>query len=153
MIDKIKIVYMVICVVYYVFAIVFTFTAKKKMLKKSMVILTVVMTMLLIGYTVCYFCIDTGGKEIGYFADYFDMFGTGFPAILVPLALFIWKNSMLNVKDGMNNFSSEQKEKIAMLVGYETMLKEKMITQEEYDQKKREIFGDDEKKESDVADA
>lgn len=59
---------------------------------------------------------------------------------------------MLIVKNAINE-NPQQKEKIALLIGYEKLKKKGIITKEEYEQKENELFGDDDLKADGVADA
>lgn len=56
---------------------------------------------------------------------------------------------MLIVKNAINE-NPQQKEKIALLIGYEKLKKKGIITKEEYEQKENELFGDDDLKADDV---
>ena len=58
---------------------------------------------------------------------------------------------MLIVKNAINE-NPQQKEKIALLIGYEKLKKKGIITKEEYEQKENELFGDDDLKADGVAD-
>lgn len=73
-------------------------------------------------------------------------------SITIPPCLFCIKNAMLIVKNAINE-NPQQKEKIALLIGYEKLKKKGIITKEEYEQKENELFGDDDLKADGVADA
>ncbi|MGN0783434.1 MAG: hypothetical protein ACI4M0_03715 [Christensenellales bacterium] len=143
------IVYAVICLAYLIFGVVFSFVTKKKISKKLMVILTGIMLVLFVVYTVYFWCSNTGEELIERIQDYFLILVTAVTGIW-PLVFFICKNLRLSSKEILREADPDIDEKLKTLKEYKKMLRKKLITKEEYEQKENELFGDDDLKADDV---
>lgn len=142
--------YLVACLIYFVVSIVIFIVGKNAISKKFIVISTVVSTLVFVAVSICFWTIDAKAQvdpiRVYLLILVFGMvFGIAFPT-----CSFCVKNAMLLVKNALKD-NPQQKEKIATLVGYGRMKKNGLITKEEYEQKERELFGDDDLITDDVA--
>lgn len=136
------IVYAVICLAYLIFGVVFSFVTKNKISKKLMAVLTGIMLVLFVGYTVYFWCGNTGEELTERIRDYCLILAAGATGIW-PLVFFIGKNTRLSLNEILREADPDIDEKLKTLKEYKRMLKKKLITKQEYDRKENELFGDD----------
>lgn len=142
MISLVTIAYWIICGVYFVASIVFALVSNKKIPKKMIIILSIIMTLLFVAFSIYFWTVDAKGEQNAlrlYLVTCFVGLVTG---VAVPVGAFVVKNASLLVKDTVQQIDSQERDKLALLMGYEKMLKQKVITQEEYDQKEKELFNE-----------
>ena len=142
MISLVTIAYWIICGVYFVASIVFALVSNKKIPKKMIIILSIIMTLLFVAFSIYFWTVDAKGEQNAlrlYLGSCFVGLVTG---VAVPVGAFVVKNASLLVKDTVQQIDSQERDKLALLMGYEKMLKQKVITQEEYDQKEKELFNE-----------
>lgn len=139
------------CSLLYLFCRKFSYclSGKKHIPKKFIVISTVVSSLLFVAFSI-YFWTAGAKTEVQTAVMYCSALSVGvLLSITIPPCLFCVKNAMLIVKNAINE-NPQQKEKIALLIGYEKLKKKGIITKEEYEQKENELFGDDDLKADDV---
>ena len=138
--SPVTIAYWIICGVYFVASIIFALVSNKKILKKMIVILSIIMTLLFVAFSIYFWTV--GAKVVQNALKLY--LGTCFVGLVAGVALpagaFVAKNASLLVKDTVRQIDSKERDKLALLMGYEKMLKQKVITKEEYAQKEKELF-------------
>ena len=106
------------------------------------IILSIIMTLLFVAFSIYFWTVDAKGEQNAlrlYLVTCFIGLVTG---VAFPVGAFVVKNASLLVKDTVQQIDSQERDKLALLMGYEKMLKQKVITQEEYDQKEKELFNE-----------
>ncbi len=147
--SPITIAYLVACCIYFAVSLVIVLVGKNHIPKKFIVISTVVSSLLFVAFSI-YFWTAGAKTEVQTPVMYCSALSVGvLLSITIPPCLFCVKNAMLIVKNAINE-NPQQKEKIALLIGYEKLKKKGIITKEEYEQKENELFGDDDLKADDV---
>lgn len=142
MISLVTIAYWIICGVYFVASIVFALVSNKKIPKKMIIILSIIMTLLFVAFSIYFWTVDAKGEQ-NALRLYLGMCFIGLVAgVAFPACAFVVKNASLLVKATVQQVDSQERDKLALLIGYEKMLKQKVITQEEYDQKEKELFNE-----------
>ena len=133
-------VYSVICGVYFVASLIFLLAAKKKIPNKIIIILTAFMTILLISFTF-YFWLGKAKlmeNAVNVFL-YKIVFGV-IVGVAGPIINFMSKNIKLLTRESLEKMDTKEKDKLALQIGYETMLKKRLITKEEYEKKEQELL-------------
>ena len=143
--SPVTIAYLVACCIYFAVSLVIVLVGKNHIPKKFIVISTVVSSLLFVAFSI-YFWTAGAKTEVQTAVMYCSALSVGvLLSITIPPCLFCVKNAI--------NENPQQKEKIALLIGYEKLKKKGIITKEEYEQKENELFGDDDLKADGVADA
>ena len=140
--SPVTIAYWIICGVYFVASIIFALVSNKKIPKKMIIILSIIMTLLFVAFSIYFWTVDAKVVQNAlklYLGTCFVGLVTG---VAFPVGAFVVKNASLLVKDTVQQVDSQERDKLALLIGYEKMLKQKVITQEEYDQKEKELFNE-----------
>ena len=140
--SPVTIAYLVACCIYFAVSLVIVLVGKNRIPKKFIVISTVVSSLLFVAFSI-YFWTAGAKTEVQTAVMYCSALSVGvLLSITIPPCLFCVKNAI--------NENPQQKEKIALLIGYEKLKKKGIITKEEYEQKENELFGDDDLKADDV---
>lgn len=136
------IIYLVIIGIYFVFGTVFASTTKKKIAKKTIILLSSIMLLLFIAYSIYYWKVEAK-LEDNALREYLIMFFLGvITGFLTPTFFIILGNVRLLTQETMRQMTPQEKDKLALEIGYKKLLKNKYITKEEYEQKERELFDD-----------
>ena len=140
--SPVTIAYLVACCIYFAVSLVIVLAGKNTIPKIFIVISTVVSSLLFVAFSI-YFWTAGAKTEVQTAVMYCSALSVGvLLSITIPPCLFCVKNAI--------NENPQQKEKIALLIGYEKLKKKGIITKEEYEQKENELFGDDDLKADDV---
>lgn len=136
------IIYLVIIGIYFVFGTVFASTTKKKISKKTIILLSSIMLLLFIAYSIYYWKVEAK-LEDNALREYLIMFFLGvITGFLTPTFFITLGNVRLLMQETMRQMTPQEKDKLALEIGYKKLLKNKYITKEEYEQKERELFDD-----------
>lgn len=140
--SPVTIAYLVACCIYFAVSLVIVLVGKNHIPQEFIVISTVVSSLLFVAFSI-YFWTAGAKTEVQTPVMYCSALSVGvLLSITIPPCLFCIKNAI--------NENPQQKEKIALLIGYEKLKKKGIITKEEYEQKENELFGDDNLKADDV---
>lgn len=141
--SPVTIAYIVACCIYFAVSLVIVLVGKNTIPKKFIVISTVVSSLLFVVFSI-YFWSGAGAKtEVRTAVMYCSALSVSvLLSIVIPSCLFCVKNAWLVFKNAIND-NPQQKERIAVLIGYERLKKKGLITKQEYEQKENELFGFD----------